>query len=790
MVAGPVAALINLRLAWQGPDDILGPGGSAVQASASFYPVRPDPPEGPLARYRSLRPAGAARAFVAQFTRPGDLVVDLFCHGPELVREVLHTGRRTLGASANPVNLLSAAMALGPAPDSADLDAAFTHLADSPKGDQPLHRYLTDVYCTRCPACAEEGIAEWFAWDSRAVYPYAKAVRCERCEQVQEGPTDEVDIATTGRFAARGLPYHYALNRVAPVDHPAHSRAAELVKLYTPRNLSALMDVTMRLQALDLESPVRAVMEAVLLEVFDLGSSLDPHGEPRLRPRTLRPPVSFLERNVWLLLEEGLARVALQHLGGDARFELAPDVAALLSDRTPAYALVPTAARGVADLLPGQTTTLILVDPPRPDGVFWALSALWAGWLWETPEAQAMRPFLARRRFEWEWHCEVLRAALSAVGPLLAPDGHLVTLFSDPEEKLVESVCLAAFGSGYELVGWGVEAEVGTQMVWRWAGRQRPSAPQDGPQRTVEALVQGCLRERAEPTPWQVLHAATYVELAAGIGAITPSAGETDEDGPLPGPPGLADTDGDAIREELGRLGAERVGEEPELLWLPALDGEGGEPLADRVEQAVYQVLQARPTWPVEEILQAVYDQFPGMLTPDLPLVWACLDSYARCQEGTCRLREEDDPRRRADELGTLRQELRALGRNLSFRVGGGEGWDLRWRDGPQDVYLFALSATARLGGTLKAGPPVPVGAIPCLVFPGGRAELLAHKLGRDPRLARAVGARGWQLIKFRHLRRLIAEGLDRRTFEAVLGLDPVTGREGVQIPLILGGEQ
>lgn len=761
-----------------------------MQASASFYPVRPDPPEGPLARYRSLRPAGAARAFVARLTQPGDLVVDLFCHGPELMRQVLHAGRRTLGASANPVNLLNAALALGPGPDPADLDAAFTRLADSPKGDQPLHRYLTGIYRTRCPTCAEAGIAEWFAWDSKALYPYAKAVRCARCELVQEGPTDEADMASIARFAARGLPYHYALNRVAPVDHPARVRAAELVKLYTPRNLSALMDVTMRLQALDLEGPVRAVMEAVLLEVFDLGSSLDPHGEPRLRPRTLRPPVSFLERNVWLLLEEGLARVALQHLGGDTRPAPAPDVATLLSDRAPAYALVPAAARDVVDLLPGQRTTLVLVDPPRPDGVFWALSALWAGWLWETPAAQAMRPFLARRRFEWEWHCDVLRAALSAVGPLLAPDGHLVTLFSDPEEELVESVCLAAFWSGYELIGWGVEVEVGTQMVWRWAGRQRPSAPPDGPQRTVQALVQGCLRERAEPTPWQVLHAATYVELAAGIGAITPGAGETDEDGPLPGPPGLADTDGDAIREELQRLGVEAVGGEPELLWLPALDSEQREPLADRVEQAVYEALQAQPAWSMEEILGAVYGQFPGVLTPDLPLVRACLDSYARCQEGACRLREEDDPRRRADELSSLRQELTMLGRSLSFQVDEGGGWDLRWRDGPQDVYLFALSATARLGGTLTAGPPVPEGAIPCLVFPGGRAELLAHKLGRDPRLARAAGARGWQLIKFRHLRRLIAEGLDRRTFEAVLGLDPVTGREGVQIPLILGGER
>jgi hypothetical protein len=71
-----------------------------------------------------------------------------------------------------------------------------------------------------------------------------------------------------------------------------------------------------------------------------------------------------------------------------------------------------------------------------------------------------------------------------------------------------------------------------------------------------------------------------------------------------------------------------------------------------------------------------------------------------------------------------------------------------------------------------------------------GRAELLAYKLRRDPRLAQAVTGQGWQLIKFRHLRRLIAEGLDRQLFETVLGLDPIVPGTGVQIPLTLGGRK
>ncbi|HIE38738.1 MAG TPA: hypothetical protein EYP77_06680, partial [Anaerolineae bacterium] len=393
-----------------------------------FVPGRPTSPEGPLARYRPLEPAGAAAEYVRQLTDPGDLVLDLFCQGPVFLRETVQAGRRALGVSVNPISLLVAGLGLGQMPDPAALNAAFTRLADSPKGEVPLRHHLTSLYQTRCPVCEAEGAAEWFAWDREAGYPYAKAVRCPRCGETREGPTNEADIAAARRLRPRGLAYHYALNRVAPVGHPARERAAELVELYTTRNLSALMDVALRLEGLDLERPVRASLQGLLLSTFDRGSSLDPHGEVRPRPRVLRPPARFLERNVWLLLEEGLARLVARPDGENVSAPRAPGLSALLGDRAPAYGLVPCAAREVDGLLPPGSVSLILADPPRPDGVFWALCALWAGWLWNSPLAHAMRPFLRRRRFDWEWHQRALRAALTAAAPLLTPGGHLVTL--------------------------------------------------------------------------------------------------------------------------------------------------------------------------------------------------------------------------------------------------------------------------------------------------------------------------------------------------------------------------
>lgn len=735
-----------------------------------FFPGESQAPEGPLARYRPPAPAGAAAHFVRALTQPGTLVLDLFCQGPAFLREAVLAGRRAVGASANPVGLLVASLELEPTPP--DLRAALTRLGDTLKETPgrrpvPLYRHILSFYRSRCPTCGAEGTAEWFAWDREARVPFSKAVRCPRCGPSQEGPTDEEDLVLARRFEPRGLAYHYLLDRAAPLGQPFRERAGELVDLYTPRNLAALMDVLLRLEGMTAERPVRAALQGLLLETMDRATGLDPYGEARPRPRVLRLPGRFLERNVWFLLEEELER----RLGRvpPPPVRRASSLQELLSGPTPAYFLLPAAARELPRHLPPGSVSLILADPPRPDGVFWALSALWANWLWDTPVSRALRPLLGRRRFEWDWHQEALQAALAAVAPLLAPDGHLVVLFAEPSEDLVAAVCQAATAAGYELVGWGASPEVGPQLVWRRGKEAAPPAALDAVPQTAAEALRNCLRHRAEPSPRFVLHTAVYAELAQRR---------------LWGPFG---TVAQAVREGWDRLDLEVLDED--LLWAPSLEGEPGPepPLADRVEERVWALLAEGSPWETEALMAALYGELNGPLTPDPSLVHLCLRSYGETDGRTWRLREEDAPDRRWEEVEALRKDLEALGRRLRFRVARGRGWDVRWREKGRDVYLFRFSPTAALG-FLRAVRPT-AGARPCLVLPGGRAELLAAKLRRDPRLARRAWEEGWQFVKFRHLRRLIAEARSRRVFEVLLGLDPAIGPRGVQIQLIPGGE-
>ncbi len=754
---------------------------------AWFIPGFPGAPEGPLARYRPIQPIGAVRAYVQNLTQPGDLVVDLFCQGPAIVRETVAAGRRALGLSVNPVLLAINRLKLSWSEETAlNAARAATRLADSLKGDVPLGRHLASLYSSACPDCGAQGVAAWFAWDRDGHYPFRKAVRCPTCEKIQEGAPDNDDLQAAQRIQPRGLAFYYALDRVAPPDHPARERAAELVALYTPRNLSALMDLSRRLEGLEAGEEARLALAGVLLDCFDAGSSLDPYGEERPRPRTLRVPSRYLERNVWLCFEESLSRL----------LSTSPPMGGIEGGGN--YTLVSHAARDVRKTIPAGSAALVFVDPPRPDGVFWALSALWAGWLWETPAARAMRPFLRRRRFDWDWHWRVLKVALEAAGPLLNPDGHAILLFSEPDDTLLESVCLAASGAGYVLEGWGYAPEIGYRLIWRWEpdaqGAEEREIEVASLERDLSVVVEesavNALGQRVEPTPWPLLHANAYAELNVR-GVLARAAAIPEDD------PSVLTFTANAVRRAFESApvssfaAQDRAQDRAErTLWWLADPQQVTEALTDRVEGLVWKLLRQQSTWSLEELIQAVYARFPGPLTPDLTLVQICIESYSVQEEGDqgirmLRSRPEDDPQQRTTELKDLRDDLVELGQRMGFKVRRKGHWDVRWQEEERDVYVFAISATARLAPHLLTRQAADEGARRCLVVPGGRAQLVALKLQRDPRLARAVEAEGWQFIKFRHLRRLIAKKeLDRHVLKTVLGLDPIAEREAAQIPL------
>jgi len=697
----------------------------------------------PLARYRNSQISGCLGPLLAAATQPGDLIIEVACLGPTYIREALQEGRRVIALNVNPLPLLSAALALDP-PTPAELRTALTHLGDLPKSGRPLYLHIRELYRSRCPTCSALGEAIWFVWERDVQRPFAKRVRCTRCAVPQEGPVDADDLALLAAFPPRSGPaYHLAVGRAAAAEDPLRERAAELVALYPPRALTVFTDLLHRLPQAAPTPRLRRGLTALLLEALDFGVGLSAPGESLARPRSFKQPARFVEHNLWALLETALAMYTAAYCPSDMADLQAESLPALLASRDPGYLLLSRSLQSLARILPSGSAAALVIQPAAPDALYWAFSALWATWLWGQESYPQLRPFLGRRRLDWDWYRGRLRGALQLGARLLCPGAPLLALLprADP-------VPLAT------LVGAARDAQLGVQ---RWF-----SAEADGyrlllgpalPARDAAAQVAATLRQRAEPTSETLLQAVAVI--------ADPAQAE--------------------IAKQLSAEGFTQVGGGRWWLTVPDVDAR---PLADRVETFLLQRLRSRTTWELHALLTALYTEFSAGLSPAPALVDACLASYTSpVIEGGVQLRAADVYAARSAELARYADDLAALGARLGFGVAVDVLGACVWlgSDGAPR-YRFHLTATALLAPLLAARLP----GRACLVLPGSRAGLMSFKLQRDPRVQTIIARDHWGFIKFRHLRRIVSEIKSAGDLEVYLGLDPIVEQERVQIPLPL----
>lgn len=744
----------------------------------------PLPPRS-ISAYLPAMPEGAAATYVAALTQPGDLVLDPFCQTGRVLRESVAAGRRALGANLNPVAVHWIESVLWP-PESHQATAALVRLGDAPRGDVTLRQHVMSLYATRCPTCSKNAVAESFVWKRDVGEPVEKRVRCAACgATASTSSTDEADVAAARRFESRGMAYWFALERAAPKEPEERERAAAVVEAYTTRTLSALADI---LRKYDAASPAdQAALAPVLLSALEAALALHSAEEERPRPRSLKTPSTFVERNIWLAMEDALRAIT------PSTFVLprSSDVGSLLASREATACLITSSGRALPRLLPAGSVSLIMAAPPQPDPTFWALCAVWAGWLWapgaragaQSQIAESARLLLARRRADMEWWWRGVAQTLGALAPLLAENGHIVLVSPEVDEDTLAGLVLAGAAVGLALDHALVEPSGGLRVMWH-AGP--PLAPRE---LDSEALAEEIgdkarqsagmgLSERGEPTPWPFLHAAVQVELArAGLARIAARM-------PDGGPPPL-----ELVKKAtLEGLEAEKSPVYPVQdrrgLWWLADPSKAALPLADHVEAAVYDLLaQGAPEHLESDLVADVYHCFPGVLTPERGYVRLCLESYAiQARPGVWVLREQDQPAQRRAEIASLHAELIALGERLGCQVTERED-QVAWIEARRPLFTFTLSATAELGVHLLNRPPR---GRPVLVLPGGRGALAHYKLRHNVRLREAATGAGWFFLKFRQLRNLVAQaGLDRAGFADALGLDPLIEREEQQMALL-----
>ncbi|KPL78953.1 hypothetical protein ADN00_03380 [Ornatilinea apprima] len=729
----------------------------------------------PLSRFLPPIPQGLFSRLIPAPTRPGEWLLDPLGTSPRLPLAAARAGYRVLVASNNPIErFILTIFSRAPSPEL--FQSALAELAAQRKGTQRLEAHLQELYLTACDNCGRESPAEAFLWRRGEAQPYARLINCPHCQTRGESPITPRDLQRLQDLGSVRLHRSRALERLNFGSAEAFEGAKEALGAYQDRPLYVLFTLLNKIEGLDLETQRLDLLRALILSACDAASSLWAWPSGRDRPRQMITPPRFRENNLWRVMENAVAAWSAQP---------APVPLVTYPQLPPESGGLSLAAARLKDLepfpQPAEISRVIAVFP-RPNQAFWALCALWAGWLWGPETASAMRIGLERYRYDWQWHTNALASVLRSVRAFLpAANPPLTTLIPEWEPGFFTAALIGGQAAGFRLNGLAANThEEIAQLYWQ-AAPSPPTAREKKFESVARAALTQHFTRRAEPDEYLNLHAATLTSLLQE--EALPAY-----EYPLPHDflSKLQQRLNQVVRAPgwLRRYESTARTEESGYYWPSTPTESLPLPLADRVEISVVERLQQTERLDFNQLYPEICAEFPGLQTPPQPLVLEILQSYATAdpqQPSLYHLLPTEQSAARREDLAKAREQLQQLAHRMGYVVSGEN--PLVWV-GPQaqPAYLFYLFASAIFSRFMLAPQNLPERRC-ILVFPGSRSRLVEYKLQRDPRLKAA--AKGWRMLKFRHLRKLnLLPDMNLQLWDTLLDTDPPQWDEPTQIAM------
>ena len=462
---------------------------------------------GPLGRFLPPVPEGPARAFLAGIKLPGAWVLDPFGSSPRLAVEMARAGQRVLVAAGNPVSRFLLDLGAHP-PKESDLQAALADLAAARKEGERLETHLQSIYLTHCANCGRELPAEAFLWDSKTGEMTGRIYNCT-CGSGGEQPVTPEDVQHAASWSrTESMHRSRALERVTALDDPDRPLAEEALSISPPRAVYALGTLINRLDGLSTSDERRRCMTALLLWAADSANSLWPHSAERPRPKQLTFPGIFRENNVWMALEAGVKALASDE---------APVPLSLWPEELPesgGVCIFEGPLRELAPELDEIPLKAVVGAIPRPNQAFWTLSALWAGWLWGREAVGPFKTVLHRRRYDWQWHAEALRALFTNLNESISPQVPFFAILAEPEPSYLTAAILAAQTAGLALENLALRGEQEPVQILWYKAERLPRNKLSIDVNFMRKSLREYLQERGEPAAYLHIHAAALAALA------------------------------------------------------------------------------------------------------------------------------------------------------------------------------------------------------------------------------------------------------------------------------------
>lgn len=715
---------------------------------------------GPLSRFLPALEDGVISGWLSHQSLTGNWLLDPFGFSPKLVLEAARSGYRVLVTANNPVTRFLLETFANPPPES-EFIAALADLGAVKKGEERLEQHLQSLYLTTCEKCEKQILVQAFLWRKGADAPYGRLYECKHCGDSGEKVATEEDKERARTIAGTDKLHRSRLfERVVSLKDEDRIYAEEAIEHYLPRPLYVLNTIINRLDGMTLTDVRRRALTALVLLACDAGNTLWAYPAERPRPKQLSTPSQFREDNLWTMLERGVGLFAGS--GSPVPFEAWPKKI----PETGGVCLYEGRLKELAHEVKREIPIAAVIGSvPRPNQAFWTFSALWAGWLWGKEAVEPYKVALRRRRYDWAWNATALYATFSHLNDLLANGVPMFGILPEPEPAFMSSVFTAASTAGFVLESVALRTQHDpVQIVWKCGERPQPTPLEI---ESVRTAMRELLVARGEPVGYLHLHVAGLIALAE-----SKSLRQTEDEFDVT----MRNTQSALEQALKGGSGFVHysTGEGVDTgMWGVAASVPGQvESLSDRVEVAIVTYLQKNKNVIFLEVEEDLNEQFTGLLTPSKGLIYAVLQSYADKDGGNWILREEDLASARREEMKRMFLLLEEVGRRLDYDPIK-ENTLITWLENQTPVRKFHVLASALVNRALEHADERTA-----ILFPGGRAALVAYKQDRDPSLKERL--KKHKLVKYRLLRGMLdLPILTRETFSEQIASDPVEKSEG-----------
>ena len=707
----------------------------------------------PLGEYLPTYRSGVISTWLERISPSSRLVLFPFGGSPAAVLEAARSGYQCLVPIHNPIIRFCLNRFAQPIPEE-DLNTALVRLASSYRGKERLKPHILSLYETDCPACGKRISARKFIWSRSRKIPLKKICTCSHCSEHTETEPSQEDMQKALAFRENSPTHARALIRVSSPDDPIRFQVENALKAYPPRSLYALFTVLNKLTGLELSDDEVLELEAILLYGFYLCSS----------PGTPMDEDSYLEENVWHVLEESPgAWSAIQgNLPISSWPEFPPDSGGIT--------IFPGRARELLPQLSGIDIGAIWMIFPKPALSFWALSALWTGWLWGQEAATPLHSVLSLEDYSWIWLTEAVESTLSDLWEILPNGTPCFGLLPELEVDSLFSSLIAGSSAGFKLESLSLDPDIRLgQSIWITGEPEGQKLSTEELRETIRSVGFDLLKDSGEPKSTLSLFGAGAANLSINNGL------------PFVSDQNLADAYAQLLihfEENIAYRQGYLHFPDPDLWWHQELTL-SAQPDSDLVEESLVQFL-VKAEGPVSEreIYHHIYQEFSGLRSPRAGLIVRCLSSYGESnpdRKFEWRLRTNDRPDNRRKDINEITKIITRLGSHLGYQVREndplGNIIHLDWCTEGSADYTFFISASGQLSRIVANFPHLTSNR--WIILPGSRAELIHYKIKYNPLLAAEL-EKEWGLIKYRHIRRLDEEGgLTKDNLPERLSLDP-----------------